>query len=168
MVGWLGNYLAFLRSGMLFTEIVGWDVVGYDIAPCHIPCNNPSVPPMWIFYNTHHARAFLQFKSYVLHIKSILKWIEISGAALLNLHSFFLFHSKFLCSPHTLLSKVTPCRHVSVVSEARSGCEISPGVKSICYNPSDANLSHTLPSQLHRASLYLSFPFLKSISYFYA
>ena len=53
----------------------------------------------------------------------------------------------YLCPLGTPLSKVA-LAGVCVVSEVRSDCEISPGVKSICYNPSDGHLSHSLRPHL--------------------
>ena len=52
------------------------DVVGYDMAPCHIPCNNPSVPPMWIFNNIHHRRFYRLVK--LIEIKVGIKCISRS------------------------------------------------------------------------------------------
>ena len=120
------------------------DVVGYDMAPCHIPCNNPSVPPMWIFHNIHHRRIYRLVK--LIEIKVGIKCVPRSTFTQSNM-LFDTIWCEYLCSLDTPLSKVA-LAGVCVVSEVRSDCEISPGVKSICYNPSDGHLSHFLRPHL--------------------
>ena len=51
-----------------------------------------------------------------------------------------------------------PACVLCVVSEVRSCCEMSPGVKSICYNPSDGHLSHSLRPPLTAHSSHTNIP----------
>ena len=72
---WLDDLETIWHFSSLFTEIVA-DVVGCDMAPCHVPCNNPSVPPMWIFNNIHHRRFYRLVK--LIEIKVGIKCISRS------------------------------------------------------------------------------------------
>ena len=124
------------------------DVVSYDMAPCHIPCNNPSVPPMWIFHNNHHRRIYNRLK--LLHNKNIgIKCISRSTFNQSNI-IFDTIWCEYLSSLGTPLSKVALagmcvcCLWGQVWLWAPS-----LGVKSICYNPSDGHLSHSLSLTSH-------------------